>query len=457
MSRLSTSPREPADEAEARQRIDCARRAHVAPRLLHRAGGPAASRGAPSGRSTANTAGRAPRSSGWRRHASARSPTAVVSAKRIRAPRPQREGRDRNRQRSRVQRPREPVPAADRLRRQDADAVSSHASTTWRCRPASGNRSRRSRRSGRRRGQAPRPSSREIRSTGVPDPRAATELGRAVIGELSIGSSTPSGSTSSASFVWEAVQRKFTEEIVGTGPHHGSGPGDAARAVRLRDARLVAAIEPVFGAPFWRIAARRDEHRAVDRPSARARRVGRAVVGARWPRDRQRTAADGSRSTPPAAALRGRSGARLRRRVDDPRLARRPVEPWIIEEPEPHHHRAIDASRTPRCAGSSSSGSASIGSSARAAPSSSRGRDRSPLATPAVDGGRWPREEPIVMVEVAELDAGARRLAEDLLPAGAAANGDGPRGRRLDVRLAARTTALPPSPRSGRGPIRTAR
>ena len=67
---------------------------------------------------------------------------------------------------------------------------------------------------------------------------------------------------------------------------------------------------------------------------------------------------------------------------------------------------------------------------------SSRGRDRSTLG--AADGRiDWRRDdEPLVVVEVLNSTPGIRRLAKDLLPAGAAANADGPRGRRLDLRVA---------------------
>ena len=65
----------------------------------------------------------------------------------------------------------------------------------------------------------------------------------------------------------------------------------------------------------------------------------------------------------------------------------------------------------------------------------------------------WRRQdEPLVVRRGPELDARIRRLAKDLLPAGAATNPDGPRGRRLDLRLEERTSTRPAASHEGVGP-----
>ena len=197
---------------------------------------------------------------------------------------------------------------------------------------------------------------------------------------------------------------------------------------------MIAAIEQVFGAPYWRIAARRDEiRRSIDLRLEIAESAGPwwaldglAIVSERPLRlevdDRRRPHCEDG----PAIAygdgwtIHAWHGVRM--------------EPWIVEEPDRITVELIDAQQNAevRRVMVERFGAERLirEGGAELVSEDEVGR----LWRRPLDGGRWPREEPIVMVEVAQLDARARRHPQDLLPARAAANADGPRGCGLDVR-----------------------
>ena len=182
------------------------------------------------------------------------------------------------------------------------------------------------------------------------DDEAAWTLGQKLLGADADRFARMLGSEPFAVVLQSVVRRAFAEET--------TEPGRVRKAVQAMqpgqfdlESPFLAAIERVFGAPIWRRQPRRLELQNLLDAATRDRRLGRTVVGARRPGDRQRAPAPGGGRRSGPASLGDGAGARLRRRHRDPCLARRPRRA-MGHRPSRADHRRRDRRRprTPRSA-----------------------------------------------------------------------------------------------------------